>query len=101
MVTIINEIEQNMTIIKKIPLFHLVLTGLILWYAESSAQYIDHLVHIHSDKNTEMRPLDVERVDDHIYTVYEYILRDTIKIDGQPLGLNTFPIVQLHQVNKT
>lgn len=67
----------------------------------ASAQSIDHLVRIHSAKNTEMRPLDVERVDDHIYTLYEYIHRDTIKIDGQPLGLNTFPIVQLHQVNKT
>ena len=62
-----------MTIIKKIPLFHLVLTGLILCYADASAQSIDHLVRIHSAKNTGMRPLDVERVDDHIFTVYEYI----------------------------
>ncbi len=44
----------------------------------ASAQSIDHLTRIHSAKNTEMRPLDVERVDDHIYTVYEYIYRDTI-----------------------
>ena len=40
------------------------------------AQSIDHLVRIHSAKNTEMRPLDVERVDEHIYRVYEYIHRD-------------------------
>lgn len=72
-----------MTIIKKISLFHLVLTGLLLWYADASAQSIDHLTRIHSAKNTEMNPLDVERVDDHIYTVYEYIHRDTIKIDGE------------------
>ncbi|MCB9310246.1 MAG: T9SS type A sorting domain-containing protein [Lewinellaceae bacterium] len=84
-----------MTIIKKIPLFHLLLTGLLLWYADASAQSIDHLVRIHSAKNTEMRPLDVERVDDHIYTVYENIHRDTVKIDGQPLGLDTLPREQM------
>jgi hypothetical protein len=38
-----------------------------------SAQSIDHLVRIHSAKNTEMHPLDVERVEDHIFTVYEFI----------------------------
>jgi hypothetical protein len=84
-----------MTIIKKISLFHLVLTALLLWFADASAQSIDHLVRIHSAKNTEMRPLDVERVDDHIYTVYEYIHRDTVKIDGQPLGLDTLPREQM------
>lgn len=89
-----------MTIIKKISFSHLLLIGL-LWLTEISAQSITHLVRIHSDKNTEMRPLDVEREDDHIYTVFEYIYRDSVKIDGEPLGLNTFPIVQLHQVNKT
>ncbi|MBP6235755.1 MAG: T9SS type A sorting domain-containing protein [Saprospiraceae bacterium] len=84
-----------MTIIKKISIFHFVLTGLLLWFADASAQSIDHLVRIHSTKNTEMRPLDVERVDDHIYTVYEYIHRDTIKIDGVPLGLDTLPREQM------
>lgn len=84
-----------MTIIKKISLFHLVLTALLLRYADASAQSIDHLVRIHSAKNTEMRPLDVERVDDHIYMVYEYIHRDTVKIDGHPLGLDTLPSEQM------
>jgi len=83
-----------MNIIKKISLSHLLLIGL-LWLTEISAQSVTHLVRIHSDKNTEMRPLDVERVEDHIYTVYEYIHRDTIKIDGHPLGLDTLPGEQM------
>lgn len=78
-------------------IFTSVISCLILVFMLSlaSAQSIDHLVRIHSAKNTEMRPLDVERVEDHIYTVYEYIHRDTIKIDGQPLGLDTLPGEQM------
>ena len=84
-----------MNIKPNISFLFLSLIAFWLWNTGISAQSIDHLVRIHSAKNTEMRPLDVEKVDDHIYTVYEYIHRDTVKIDGEPLGLDTLPGEQM------
>ncbi|MBP6238117.1 MAG: T9SS type A sorting domain-containing protein [Saprospiraceae bacterium] len=84
-----------MNIKPNISFLFLSLIAFWLWNTGISAQSIDHLVRIYSAKNTELRPLDVERVDDHIYTVYEYIHRDTVKIDGEPLGLDTLPGEQM------
>lgn len=62
-----------MNIKPNISFLFLSLIAFWLWNTGISAQSIDHIVRIHSAKNTEMRPLDVERVEDHIFTVYEYI----------------------------
>lgn len=80
-------------------------------YSHAQSQSISHLVRWNSIKNTQLAAKNVHKSVDNIFTIYEYIRRDTLYFEGKPLGTDTLPFEQFplliskhgpdHQLMKT